>query len=108
MKMQRNTDFDFDVRSREQLKAAVRAMAQPTHREAALHPGRVRLGSATYNFPEGVTERRAEKIAANINKYPKGAFHVTETFSPVVQPSEHVRELPSEIRLSLRDEVRQG
>lgn len=97
MKKRRHSDFDFDVHSREQLAAAVKAMAQPSYVAAREHPGCIKCGSTTYDFPNGITQGRADKIVRLINRTPKGAFHVAKANAPVVQPSQYVRELPSKV-----------
>lgn len=69
---------NFTVESRDGLAAAVKAAAHLTYADAREHPFEITLGPTKYTFKEGVTERRADQIAANIRKITKKAFEVTQ------------------------------
>lgn len=57
---------EYEVNTREQLTAAVRAAARPSYEEAKQNPVRIVFGTCTYTFNEGIHERRAEQIAKNV------------------------------------------
>ena len=64
------------VRGRDQLIAALKAAACRTQSEARQNPCGVRLEGlpTTYNFPEGLTETRANQIVRKIRSTRAGAF----------------------------------
>lgn len=64
------------VEGREQLMAAIKAAAQPTYELAKQNPTRIEMVDTvtTYDFPSGITERRARQILGKIRSTPKGAW----------------------------------
>lgn len=70
--------MQFEVDNRAQLVAAIRAVAQPSYREARENPARIQLGTTQYNFPNGLQERMANTIVRNIMRTTAKAFNVPE------------------------------
>ena len=68
---------EYIVENRAGVACAIKAAAQPTFLLARDNPFVVRvadLPNYSLTFREGITTRRAEKLAAAVNKLPKGAF----------------------------------
>ena len=67
---------EFTVTNKQELMAAIRAAAMPSHWEARANPVKIELlgTSCRYLFPDGIQESRAEAICRRINKTPAGAF----------------------------------
>lgn len=74
--MSDGTMMEYEVAGKAELIAAVRAAAQPSYEAAKLCPVTIRvLGtSCKYLFPEGIAERRADKLVRRIKALPAGAF----------------------------------
>ena len=67
---------EFDVTSKAEMIAAVKAAAVPTYEEARRNPVTIRLlgTSCRYLFPEGIQERRAEGIVRRVKALPARVF----------------------------------
>lgn len=64
------------VTSSEGMVAAVKASAQQTYEEARKHPFEIECGTTKFTFKEGVTDRRADTIVANLRRVSKRYFEV--------------------------------
>lgn len=58
----------YEVYTKPQLMAAIRACACLTHAEAKRNPATIVWGSTTYTFKDGLHERRANIIVRNIRR----------------------------------------
>ena len=59
---------EYEVHTRNELIAAVRAAALPTFEEAKRNPVRITFGTCVYTFKEGIHVGRAEAIVKNARR----------------------------------------
>lgn len=60
--------LEFEVNSRRELQAAIRAAAQPTYEAARQNPVRITWGRFYMSFKEGIHESRAERMVRQANQ----------------------------------------
>lgn len=58
----------YEVDTKSQLKAAIRAAAQPTYEAARANPVLITWGRARYLFTNGIHATRAEALCRNIGR----------------------------------------
>lgn len=71
-------ELEYEVTSREQFVAAVKAACRATYAEARNTPVTIKNGSTTFRFKEGIQEDRGLRIVRNIQSTPAKAFRVTD------------------------------
>ena len=57
--------LEFEVTSKEALRAAINAAAQPTYEEAKRNPVRIQFNTTVLTFKEGISEIRARQLIRN-------------------------------------------
>ena len=70
-------ELKYEVTSRSELIAAVKAAACPTYAEARNNPVTIKAGTTTYRFKEGIQADRGTAIINNIQRTTTKAFNVT-------------------------------
>ena len=60
--------LEFEVTSKETLRAALLAAGQSTYAQARENPVVIRWERAVYKFPNGLHYTRAEKLAASVRR----------------------------------------
>jgi len=68
--------LEYEVNNRSGLIAAIEAATQPTFEAARENPVVIKNGSATYKFPNGISEVRGKELLANIRKISAKAFDI--------------------------------
>jgi hypothetical protein len=69
-------ELEYEVTSRSQFVAAVKAACRPTYEEARKSPVVIRNGSATFTFKEGISDQRSTTLLREIGRTPAAAFDV--------------------------------
>ncbi len=67
-------EFDYEVTSRSQLVAAIKAACRPSFEEARANPVTIKNGTTLLRFKAGIQESRAAEIIRQIKRTPERAF----------------------------------
>lgn len=57
--------LEFEVTTKDALRAAINAAAQPTYEEAKCNPVRIQFNTTVLTFKEGISEIRARQLIRN-------------------------------------------
>ena len=71
-------ELEYEVTSRAQFVAAVKAACRASYAEARNTPVTIKNGTTIFRFKEGIQEDRGLRIIRNIQRTPAGAFNVTD------------------------------
>ena len=69
-------ELEYEVTSRSQFVAAVKAACRPTFAEARENPVTIRNGPALFTFKEGISDQRSKELLREIGRTPAAAFDV--------------------------------